>query len=613
MKSFIKNIWAATALLSVAVMPAACSEDNATEYAKYPAPTITSHFPDEAFPTGIVTITGSEFGSERTERIGRVYFGGVEATEYVSWTDNEIQVRVPDGAKSGDITLWVWKNNTVSNKEFNVLPSAVVKAADPSPCYPNTEIELNVQNLEYFIERGVTAEDITVEFPTESTPDGIIEVKANSMGTTSFMVMVPDEAKGGEIYVSFGDWQRVKGPSLSIIGDIPDYDFILDSYVMSDGSFSAQENYIESTKRGAYMVYEFTVPVDGNYDVFLQSTTNQGYDCLVNIDMGTELNELANRTPNTDLYQKIEKLGWANMADYEWGTFSLRAGKTYYMRIYLWAEGTSWVCNITNVKLKYMKKPTLPVIDVDGSVPTYNLYQCDFNGDNMLPFAASWAWDPCYIKATDNYAEFYYNAAALQADNRRERRGCELTCDFGTPTEGWYGFKVRLPEGRFPMDESGIIIAQLFNKGCKNSWAGHLSIDKGELRLSYRNALIDPSVAILGKMETDKWYDVVLYFKVGRNGKGNLKAWFGETIKENEPTYDSGTASFGFGHWIDDETLDNTGNNVECASTSDYGGKDYIGCKFGLYVSNPVDITLHMDNIKALESNPAGAFSIVKP
>lgn len=161
------------------------------------------------------------------------------------------------------------------------------------------------------------------------------------------------------------------------------------------------------------------------------------------------------------------------------------------------------------------------------------------------------------------------------------------------------------------MNESGIIIAQIFGQGCKNSWAGHLSIDQGILKLSHRHALIDPVVGIVGKLETNKWYSVVVYFKAGRNNKGHLKAWIGDDMVEGSPAYDSGNCNFGFAHWIDDDTLDDTGNNSECVGYN--GTYDALGCKFGLYVTNKVDMTIRFDDLKALEGNPAGAFDIVKP
>lgn len=602
--------WLMLALAAMAV--ASCSDDDDEAAMRYPAPTITEFSPNEAFPTGIVTIKGTNFGSERTERVGRVYFGGVEATEYVSWSDTEIQVRVPENGQTGNLTLWVWKNHTETVDEFTCLPSAEFTDITPNPAYPGGEIELIGKNFQNFIDRGVTAQDVTVEFPTEANEEGMITVTANALTATSVKVTIPEDAKGGKVYVQFGDYQRKEGPELNIIGDIPDYAFPLGEYAKANGEFIVDEDgVIGSTKRGAYFVYEFTVPVDGFYNVLGMCTTNQTYPCYVNIDMGTNLDELANRAPNNDLYQTIECLGWSNMKQYTWGEFRLRAGQTYYMRIYLWAEDTSWVVNMQDVILKYVKNPTTPGINVDGGL-AYNIYQNDFNnGDSMLPFSPQWAWDPCYIKVVDQCAEFYYNHAALEADDRRERKGCELICDFKTNTEGWYGFKIFLPEGKFPMDEDGILIAQIFNQGCCNSWAGHLGIYKGVLKLSHRNALIDPVVGTVGSLETDKWYSVVLHFKVGKNNKGRLQAWLGDDMTENSPAYDSGSCDFGFGHWIDDETLDDTGSNPDCSGYN--GTYDALGCKFGLYVQNKKDITIRFDDLKALEGNPDGAFDIVKP
>ena len=109
MKTFKYIIFSLLALTGFCAV--SCTDEEEVRQ-KYPAPTITEFSPSEGLPTTVVTIKGTEFGSERTERVGRVYFGGVEATEYVSWSDTEIQVRVPDGGVTGSITLWVWKNHT---------------------------------------------------------------------------------------------------------------------------------------------------------------------------------------------------------------------------------------------------------------------------------------------------------------------------------------------------------------------------------------------------------------------------------------------------------------------------------------------------------------------
>lgn len=241
----------------------------------------------------------------------------------------------------------------------------------------------------------------------------------------------------------------------------------------------------------------------------------------------------------------------------------------------------------------------------------YKLFENDFNsGTSYLPFKDGPVWAPNTVKVVNNYLEFYYNYAALAADNRRERRGCEVVCDFMAVKEGWYGFKVFLPRGKYPEHVTGTIIAQLFNGGDRNSWAGHVSIEDHKLVLSHRHALIDPVQGEFGNVPFDTWVSVVVYFKVGTNNKGRLKAWSWTESEpaalENAPDYDSGDVNFGFGNWIDDNTL-----NGEV--TKDNVVADCIGPKFGMYVQWPQDLTIYFDDIKALQGGPAGAFDIVKP
>ena len=373
-----------------------------------------------------------------------------------------------------------------------------------------------------------------------------------------------------------------------------------------------EEGGIGSTKDGAYVIYQFDAPATGLFDVYLMTGTTKDGSSL-NVNIGDNLNTLKTAALNETLTHAMKNTGsWATNWKDQWGAFYLEEGKTYYLKITFLQVGTTWVGNVGEIGLTLSADQNQTPVNGVKPGADYVIYKHDFNsGTSYLPFTDAWAWEPNYIKIVDKYLEFYYNYKALLEDDRRMRRGAEVTCNFKTTTEGWYGFKVYLPEGKFPMNESGIIIAQIFGQGCKNSWAGHLSIDQGTLKFSHRHALVDPVVGTVGKLEVNKWYSVVVYFKVGRNNKGRLKAWIGDDMAEGSPAYDSGNCNFGFAHWIDDDTLDDTGNNPECAGYN--GTYDALGCKFGLYVSNKVDITIRFDDLKALEGSPSGAFNIVKP
>ena len=606
MKKLFNSIMICVLLFSSTFIGTACSDDDKNGSNKYPVPVISEFSPSEGLPTSVVTIKGANFGTERTERVGRVYFGGVEATDYESWSDNEIKVRVPQKGITGNITLWVWKNHTETTDEFICVPGAEITSINPSPTFPGSQITINGKNFQYFIDKGVTAQDVIVEFCAE---EGITKATADALTATSVTVTVPTDAKGGVITIDFDGYQKVSGPELPLVGDL---NLPLINYLETSGTITIEEGGIGSTKDGAYVIYQFDAPATGLFDVYLMTGTTKDGSSL-NVNIGDNLNTLKTAALNETLTHAMKNTGsWATNWKDQWGAFYLEEGKTYYLKITFLQVGTTWVGNVGEIGLTLSADQNqTPVNGVKPGVD-YVIYKHDFNsGTSYLPFTDAWAWEPNYIKIVDKYLEFYYNYKALLEDDRRMRRGAEVTCNFKTTTEGWYGFKVYLPEGKFPMNESGIIIAQIFGQGCKNSWAGHLSIDQGILKLSHRHALIDPVVGIVGKLETNKWYSVVVYFKAGRNNKGHLKAWIGDNMVEGSPAYDSGNCNFGFAHWIDDDTLDDTGNNSECVGYN--GTYDALGCKFGLYVTNKVDMTIRFDDLKALEGNPAGAFDIVKP
>ena len=94
---------------------------------------------------------------------------------------------------------------------------------------------------------------------------------------------------------------------------------------------------------------------------------------------------------------------------------------------------------------------------------------------------------------------------------------------------------------KYPDNVGSVIITQMFNQGSTNSWAGHLHITGKELELGYRSAATASAETNvnLGELTWNVWYNVVVYFKVGRNNKGRVKVWVGRgKLEENEPKYD---------------------------------------------------------------------------
>lgn len=80
-------------------------------------PYIKSVTPDHGPPNGQVTIAGDNF--KAVQGSSKVWFGGVDAGVADSWSDTVIKVKVPDGARSGDVTV------TTAEGVSNAVPFTV--------------------------------------------------------------------------------------------------------------------------------------------------------------------------------------------------------------------------------------------------------------------------------------------------------------------------------------------------------------------------------------------------------------------------------------------------------------------------------------------------------
>lgn len=294
---------------------------------------------------------------------------------------------------------------------------------------------------------------------------------------------------------------------------------------------------IGSTQRNFHIIYSFTSPCSCIFDVEIWASTNNDKSYL-NVDLDYDLDALKIKGRNNkNLTWHLINESWDMFELYSFGSFSLKEGQTSYLRItFLKTEG-SWVSNIKEISLvpnRNQKKISFWM--------GFIIHEIAMENELLFPFTEAWVWDPNYIKVIDNeYAEFYYNQAAYDAHpGVRMYKGAELTSSFATNIDGWYGYQFYLPD-KYPDNVGSVIITQMFNQGSTNSWAGHLHITGKELELGYRSAATASAETNvnLGELTWNVWYNVVVYFKVGRNNKGRVKVWVGRgKLEENEPKYD---------------------------------------------------------------------------
>ena len=67
----------------------------------------------------------------------------------------------------------------------------------------------------------------------------------------------------------------------------------------------------------------------------------------------------------------------------------------------------------------------------------------------------------------------------------KQYKVAELTSQFSTNKDRWYGYKFYLDE-IFPKNVTTTIITQMFNQGKSNTWAWHLHINNQNSVLGYR-------------------------------------------------------------------------------------------------------------------------------
>ena len=151
------------------------------------SPKITGVTPTTSKIGDIITINGSNFGS--IQGTSTVNFTNAVASEYIKWTDTQIQVKVPKGAKSGFISVTVntYKSNEVN---INVRTPPVIESINPTSFAVGGIVTI------YGSDFGSSRGSSFVEF------NNISAINYSSWNDTEIQVEVPTGAITGKISVT---------------------------------------------------------------------------------------------------------------------------------------------------------------------------------------------------------------------------------------------------------------------------------------------------------------------------------------------------------------------------------------------------------------------------
>ena len=115
------------------------------EVEKVEEPQITSVSPSRVRYGQVVTIHGTGFGTDRgTSRV--IFYGGTEprSFQYVSWSDTRIQVRVPTGARTGNLQVVTATGSATARL---TITSPWVRSISPQSGRTNTLVTINGSNF----------------------------------------------------------------------------------------------------------------------------------------------------------------------------------------------------------------------------------------------------------------------------------------------------------------------------------------------------------------------------------------------------------------------------------------------------------------------------------
>ncbi|MDD5748797.1 MAG: fibronectin type III domain-containing protein, partial [Actinomycetota bacterium] len=107
-------------------------------------PTLYSVTPESGSAGEVVKLLGLNFGSDRGSSY--VSFGSVKATEYVSWSDTEIKVRVPSGISPGTVYITVTTlEGTSEAVQFEVEKAKppVISSISPPSAKPGEPVSIS--------------------------------------------------------------------------------------------------------------------------------------------------------------------------------------------------------------------------------------------------------------------------------------------------------------------------------------------------------------------------------------------------------------------------------------------------------------------------------------
>lgn len=291
----MKSLYKVLCWMTVLLLPCIASSCDDDDAAGSSAAVAIEDFSPKEGPFGTaVTITGLNFGANREDVDGHVFFNGIEAAEYLSYSDNEIVAVVPYGAVTGAIMVRKGDQRARTTENFTYKDDSATGDDYPTGTFAKTFLCADVvyrsgkcKPCDYSDEAGsVNISEIDIE--TENEIHWIVE---------------------GATPLTHAIWDSVNGDMA---------------------------------------IYEVTVEEAARYYIGFNTATNRD-GSEIRVDISQNLDELKEGAVTDLSYMKaITNNGsfgdFSNL--YEYGSYLLEEPGTYYVRLMLTnaSDATASVC-----------------------------------------------------------------------------------------------------------------------------------------------------------------------------------------------------------------------------------------------------------------------------
>ena len=244
MKRIYQYLFIIGALLAGGLFTTSCSdmekvfEPTLYEYSEI---TIDDFTPKTGRPGEQITITGTNFGEYSDA--ATITINGIIASDFVSYADNQMVVRVPQDAGSGILAVKVWTYEKAFSDTFTFIPGAKISGISPEEAPVGAQVTIKGENF------GTDASAVTVKF------GGDVEAEIVSITETEIVVTVPDGGIRGAITLELGP-QVLTGPVFSYPFVGLNFEFNTDGD--SEGWVTSHNSTIEVSRRNneCFLRYE---------------------------------------------------------------------------------------------------------------------------------------------------------------------------------------------------------------------------------------------------------------------------------------------------------------------------------------------------------------------